>query len=519
MTNGSPASAALRQLRDLLQDGSLAALTDGQLLERFVRRGAAAETAFAALVERHGPMVMQVCRALLRDVHGAEDAFQATFLVLARRAGSIREPDLLANWLYGVAHRTARKARAHAMRRRSREVSEANMGALDTLGREEPHDLRVDQREQTALVHEELARLPEKERAAVVFCCLEELTIDEAARRLRCTPGAVRGRLAQARARLRARLVRRGVAVPIAVIAAVLSARSSAAAVPPALGAATTRAALGFTSGAASAGVVWMASSVSRIMLLSELRVPVAAVLVVAALAAGVAGWARAGNRVGRPGVRQAASTRAEPLADQRALLEGMDWYVLGVDPAHRTVSLSDLPMQQGARSLSIVNAGEVLGPSGLTLRGVPVAADARVTIDGRAARLDSVQFGMRVSVVLAPGRFVLSEIRSAERPHGGASVCTLEAVDVARRTIDVSLSEPRLKLGGLRVPDGAALSRLDAIPDGPIGFGDLTFEDLRPGMPVALVFETEGDGRFVVRSLTAARGKPREERADDRSQ
>jgi hypothetical protein len=100
--------AALRHVRTLLSSGTVAALTDGQLLERFATRdGEAAEMAFAALVERHGPMVLRVCRRILADTHDAHDAFQATFLVLVRRAGSIRSRDSMASWLHGVAYRTA----------------------------------------------------------------------------------------------------------------------------------------------------------------------------------------------------------------------------------------------------------------------------------------------------------------------------------------------------------------------------------------------------------------------------
>ena len=112
----------VRQIGSLFDGGSVAGLSDRQLLERFVaRRDAAAETAFAALVARHGPMVLHVCRQLLGDHQHAEDAFQAVFLVLARRARSVRDPDRLSNWLYGVALRTARKARVRLARRRKNE--------------------------------------------------------------------------------------------------------------------------------------------------------------------------------------------------------------------------------------------------------------------------------------------------------------------------------------------------------------------------------------------------------------
>ncbi len=117
--------AVLRQIEALFEVGAVADLTDGQLLERFAaRRDLAGEAAFAVLVERHGPMVLGVCRQLLGDHHHAEDASQAGFLVLARKAGMIRDPERLGNWLYGVAMRTARKARHRLERRRRGEVGE-----------------------------------------------------------------------------------------------------------------------------------------------------------------------------------------------------------------------------------------------------------------------------------------------------------------------------------------------------------------------------------------------------------
>src|ERR1022692_2670265 len=111
--------SVVRQIESLYSGGSVAGLTDRQLVDRFVaRRDAAGEDAFAALVARHGPMVLGACRQLLVDRHHAEDAFRAVFLVLARRARSVRDPELLSNWLYGIALRTARKARARVARQR-----------------------------------------------------------------------------------------------------------------------------------------------------------------------------------------------------------------------------------------------------------------------------------------------------------------------------------------------------------------------------------------------------------------
>jgi RNA polymerase sigma factor (sigma-70 family) len=201
--------SVVREIGSLFDGGSVAGLTDGQLVERFNRqRDAAGEAAFAALVTRHGPMVLHVCRQLLGDRHLAEDAFQAVFLVLARRAPSIRDPDLLGNWLYRVALRTARKARVGLDRRRGKEGGDAMRrpgsgpsGATEPMVETAEHPLLA--REQAEVLYSEIDRLPRPFRLPVVLCYLEGLTLDEAARRLRCQAGTVRSRLARACQKLR----------------------------------------------------------------------------------------------------------------------------------------------------------------------------------------------------------------------------------------------------------------------------------------------------------------------------
>ncbi len=222
-----------RQLGSLFTGGSAAGLSDRQLLEQFVaRRDDHAEAAFAALVSRHGPMVLGVCRQILDDRHLAEDAFQAVFLVLAQKARSIRDPDLLGNWLYGVALRTARCARLRLARRRQVEET----GTMTHPGPSHPveptappADEAVMAREQAEALHVEIERLPAAFRLPVVLCYLEGLTIHEAARRLRCSHGTVRSRMARAREKLRRALTRRGVMLPGAALAAVLDARPASA--------------------------------------------------------------------------------------------------------------------------------------------------------------------------------------------------------------------------------------------------------------------------------------------------
>jgi RNA polymerase sigma factor (sigma-70 family) len=324
MVEGSPGPAELRASRELYQDRAVSGYTDGQLVERFVHRaGAPAEAAFAALVARHGPMVMQVCRALLRDAYEAEDAFQATFLVLARRASSIRQPSLLANWLYGVALRTARKARGKALKRQSCEVAEANMGSLGVMGCGDRPDVAFQQREQTQLVHYELKRLPENERAVLVCCYLEDLTVDEAARRLGCTSGVIRRRLANGRAHLRTRLVRRGMSAPLACasIAAALSLQTVSAARSSALQLATVRAALSFaarnTPAMVSPGALQLALSVTRRMIIPKLVISVAGLLFVGVLFVGHSTGARLGPASDE--APRAASGSAEQPAPKAA--------------------------------------------------------------------------------------------------------------------------------------------------------------------------------------------------------
>ena len=235
---------------------------DGALLEAFLGRGDAAEAAFASLVERHGPMVLRVCRGELRDSHAAEDAFQATFLILARKAGTIRESGSIASWLYGVARRVARRARAVEGRRAVVERRGAIMAAERGHRADGPRELVPE-------IQEEIDRLPEKYRTAVVLCDLEGLSRDEAADQLRVPAGTVRIRLARARHKLRGRLARRGLAPAVAAAAA------EARAMPPPLVDATIRAAMRVAAGqaaGASGPVAALVEGVLKSMFLTKLR-------------------------------------------------------------------------------------------------------------------------------------------------------------------------------------------------------------------------------------------------------
>jgi RNA polymerase sigma factor (sigma-70 family) len=179
--------------------------TDAELLDRFARTRDHA--AFAALVRRHGPMVFGVCRRVLRDPNDADEAFQVTFLVLVRKAGGLRQPGRLANWLYGVANRVARKARVSAARRGRHERAAAGPDRTVPI---DPTDADL-----RAVLDEEMVALPAKYRAPLVLCYLEGLTNEAAAERLGWPPGSMSYRLARGRELLRKRLVRRGVCLAL----------------------------------------------------------------------------------------------------------------------------------------------------------------------------------------------------------------------------------------------------------------------------------------------------------------
>jgi RNA polymerase sigma factor (sigma-70 family) len=202
-------STVLRQVAALFRVGALTGLSDGALLERF-RRGPSeeAEVAFAALVDRHAAMVLLICRRILGDRHDAEDAAQATFLVLARRAGSIRREESVSSWLHGTATRVAGRARREAARRRARERRGAEVARA--IRRVEPGPDGGTGPEAWPELYEELGRLPDRFRLPVLLCHIEGLSHEQAAGRLGCPVRTIQSRLSRAREKLRARLIRRG---------------------------------------------------------------------------------------------------------------------------------------------------------------------------------------------------------------------------------------------------------------------------------------------------------------------
>jgi RNA polymerase sigma factor (sigma-70 family) len=298
---GGRSDVVLKDLHTLFRVGAVGGLTDGQLLERFLReRDDAGEAAFRALIERHAPMVLRICRDVLADWHEAEDASQATFIVLACKAGSIRKRDSIASWLFGVACRVAAQAKAKSARRRRHEERNAGLAAAKIV----KDDPRVDWLE----LYEEIDRLPEHLRAPLVLCYWNGHSQPEAAAQLDCPVRTLQNRLARGRDRLRSRLTRRGLSSWVGLWEASMGQRGDSLPVSTAWLETTVRAALKtvhYTSavGAISASVTTLTEGTLKLMFCTKLKSIVRAALSIGVLAAGMGllVYGSAGARVQQP--------------------------------------------------------------------------------------------------------------------------------------------------------------------------------------------------------------------------
>jgi RNA polymerase sigma factor (sigma-70 family) len=408
------AGAVVEHLCQLIDTQRLRDLTDGQLLQRFV--AARDEAAFTALMQRHGRLVLGVCRHVLRHAHDAEDAFQGTFLVLARKAASIRKRQSVGSWLYGVAYRVAMRAKKNAARRLEREKQAASPAEVPAHG-------EAAWRELQRLLDEELSRLPDRYRAPFVLCCLEGRTKPEASRELGWKEGTVSSRLAQARKLLQARLARRGVSLSAVLCGTALAAQGTAeAAVPAALVAGAGQAAAPFAAGETpAAGLV----SVQAVALAEgSLRAGrlklAAALLLLVTLAGGAAGVALYPRRaedppdVRPPDQRQAAGERKAKPRPRRTR------------PAPRAQGKADPPRAPNANDM--VFAGQVLDPAGRPLANADVTLVAASELPQAGVRDSVAQYRRKIlDVGKADGqgrfRFVLP--RSAATRYNGFSILT----------------------------------------------------------------------------------------------
>ncbi len=322
-----------RQLRRAFAQDHAGA-SDGQLLGRFV--AARDEAAFEALVRRHGPMVLGVCRRLLRDHHDAHDAFQATFLVLLRKAGSVAPPEMLPNWLYGVARQTAVRARAQAAKRRGRERLVGELPEAEARQPEPADDLRP-------VLDEELAGLPARYRVAVVLCDLEGRSHKEAARCLGWPVGTLASRLSRGRRMLAKRLTRRGLAPPGGALTLIAS-QETGGYLPASLVSSTVRAGSLYGSGHAAAGalpprVVPLTEGVLNAMSYHKAKTLVALLLLVSIAPLGAGQLIR---RAAADGPTESVSPKPTPLT-HRPVTSDKD-----VTPPEKGSSLGHIKLRRG---------------------------------------------------------------------------------------------------------------------------------------------------------------------------
>jgi RNA polymerase sigma factor (sigma-70 family) len=350
-------------------------------------------------------MVLGVCKRVLGNETDAEDAFQATFLVLLRKATSIVPRTQVGNWLHGVAHKTALKAKALNRRRRVKEREAGEARARNAT--EDTCESLLE------ILDGELNALPEKYRAPIVLCDLEGLSYREAAARLRCRQGTLSGRLTRARALLARRVARRGAPVTSAALPALL-ARGTSAPVPPSLIAWTVRAAAVLASGnplteaVVASKVASLAEGVSKMLLLSRLKIITGWFLLLAAVVA--VGWTCAAG----------VSARAVVSGDDIAQRTEEESRSLARNPraTNRTTESREAEFvfrgaAKGSKTVSLVVAG-----TSAPVLCLPVKDDLRVLVGGRRVGIDGLRAGTRVAIRLDATNSVIQDIRALERPE-----------------------------------------------------------------------------------------------------
>ena len=477
----------LRQTRIRQESGTL---TDAQLLECFLNQRE--EAAFEALLQRHGPMVLGVCRRVLKNGHDAEDAFQATFLVLLRKAASIVPRERVANWLYGVAYRTALAARTAAAKQRAKERETAKPEAVEDRT----------EWEFRSLLDREVSRLPEKYRLPIILCDLEGRTRAQAARQLGWPEGTLSCRLARARGVLARRLACRGLTFSGGLLAVLLEQGMASACVPENLAVSTIKAATLVWAGQAATGgviptpVAALTEGVLKTMRAIKLKIATAVVLLLAGLGVGanlLTAMAPTHSTANQSlGVKEPSEQAEQASLDRQ--VDSLTWLLTGVDVKKRTISASWMRAvghSEGWKStfMDFDADAKTLEPLGhFYLKDVPVAEGAKVFVDGQESRLEELKRGMRFRVRMATRKAAIVLVDAETQ------TVIVKATDVQWNTMIVVTMGKEVT-----VPVAKNARILLAYKR-----GEYKFTDLKPGMRVDLQIGVEG-GKIVV---TGVRGQ-----------
>jgi RNA polymerase sigma factor (sigma-70 family) len=468
MSNGEPKSDPWH-LQRLAGESAVAA--DGDLLARFANNRD--EAAFELLVWRHHRLVLGVCRKVLRDPHAADDAFQATFLILARKAGTIARRAAVAGWLYRVAYRCAQRARREAARHAARSVSGQDLLTIPTSPAPEP---AADRSDNDGLLTEELAQLPERYRLPVVLCYLEGRTYDDAAARIGCPKGTLSTRLTRARELLRARLAARGVTVSAAAITALLTDAASPAA-PTALLADTLKLATAASGAGAivpvSPDAAALAEGVMRAMYWNRFKVAVIAFAALAVVGTGVGIALHPPATAQVPTSQVPAKTDATPAKGQENDPGEEVWWLKSIDKEGGTIEVE---------SCDPVTL-RPYAPGAAPPVEVRVAAGAEILIDGKPG-----QFGDLIPGI--PVRFKFdsfSGIGVGKIRQGSGTILKLRTAQ--ERTLETVVGKVGVNGATLSVSEDAGRKEYRLADDARVTIDgkDAKAAELRPGMTVTL--------------------------------
>jgi RNA polymerase sigma factor (sigma-70 family) len=531
-------SPVLRFLHRVIRSERLGELSDADLLDRFVSDRD--EGAFELLVWRHQRMVLSLCRRLLRDPEDAEDAFQSTFLVLVHNAKRIHKREALASWIYKVAYRCALRARAATQRHDCHKQGGADLATL--LSHDEP--VSAERNEEWLLLCEEVQRLPEKYRTPVILCYLEGKTFEEAARQLCCPRTTISTRLTKAREILHNRMVARGVILSAAAFAAMLCEEAARGGSPATLVNATAKAAFSYASGnlatsAVSAKVVALTQGVVRTMFVTKLKIATAfllsaTIIVGTALLAhqaisaqtpeiatpanveriGPEADARPGEPKPEPKVQRferlgpdADEGPRAPKSDPKAFkplavaefLQSCSWTLKQVNLDESTISISDTASGPGLFRFDAVN-GKRSDLRGGALEGLTVAKDAKVSLNGQAAKLADLRPFMILTIRMAERKSVVIEIHAISLPAEAEYI--VEKLDLKKNIIVLRLGQSDRTMELPLAKEAKVIIEMHNVPGVPnpqILGGKIS--DIVSGTPVSLQMGLEGD-RLVVRSV-----------------